>query len=292
MLRGMGQDTAGSPSGAQTLINGLHVVQEVARGARTQTEVQERLDLPRSTVNRLVGALRSEEFLRQSPEGLMLGPALISLGFAAVAENRLAEVAAPLLQELAREVLDTVHLAVEEQGSVLYLAKISGTRGAETRSRVGLRMPLTRTGIGKSLLIDRPGTWGETFREEAPVAVPRHSSERDAARFEELMACYRDLGFTLDVEENEPGIRCVAAPVRGPRGEIAAAISVTATTPYMPVARMRALVPVVLGFAARIGRAIGASVDEGAPGHPSHRTAHTPHPELREDLMARVFNFE
>ena len=265
----MSADAASSPSGAQTLLNGLHVIREVADGARTQTEIQQDLALPRSTVSRLVAALRAEEFLRQSDDGLVLGPALISLGFAALSENSLTEVSRPILAELSREVQDTVHLAVDEQGSVLYLAKIEGTRGAETRSRVGLRMPLTRTGIGKALLLDRPDSWRRLFLEEAPAALPKQTSGTDADAFVERMGWYRDLGFSLDIEENEPGIRCVAAPVRDARGELCAAISVTATTPYMPVTRMRSLVPVVTRFAARIGVAIGNSGASSANSSPA-----------------------
>lgn len=287
----MAQSTSPSPVGAQTLLNGLRIIQEVARGVRTQAELQEQLGLPRSTVNRLVSALRSEDFLRQGEAGLALGPALVSLGFAALEENQLAEVARPILLELAAEVLDTVHLAVDEQGSVLYLAKISGTRGAETRSRVGLRMPLTRTGIGKSLILDHPQSWREQYRQDAPVAVRRRSSSSDEDLFIRRMEWYRELGFTLDIEENEPGVRCVAAPVRGPRQEIAGAISVTATTPYMPPARMRTLVPVVQDFAARIGRAIGhpEAPSRGVPAGPLQSSP--VQGGRRDEILDRVFDF-
>lgn len=246
-----------SQSGAQTLLNGLHVIQAVAAGSRSQVEVQEALGLPRSTAHRLVSTLRAEHFLRDSELGLALGPALISLGFAALAENQLADVAQPILLELAEQVHDTVHMAVEEESSVLYLSKISAVRGPETRSRVGLRMPLTRTGIGKALMLDQPEMWERQYKTDSPVALSEQGSSDAPKEFADRMAVYQDFGFTLDIEENEPGVRCVAAPIRGPRGEISGAISVTATTPYMSSARMRALVPTVFEYVDRIGYAIG-----------------------------------
>lgn len=72
------------------------------------------------------------------------------------------------------------------------------------------------------------------------------------------MADYARRGIAMDLEENEPGIRCVAAPVRDAHGRIVAAISVTATTPYMPIERMNALVSPVRDAARRISIGLGA----------------------------------
>jgi DNA-binding IclR family transcriptional regulator len=127
---------------------------------------------------------------------------------------------------------------------VLYLDKIPGSRGAEMRSRIGHRMPLTRTGIGKSLLLDEPHRWAEQYTAEHPDA---HSPEELAA-FRRTMEDYAGQDSTMDLEENEPGIRCVAA------------IGVAATQPYLPAERMQALVPVARQAAQAIGRELGRSV--------------------------------
>ncbi len=266
--------------GAQTLLHGLHALEEIARGARTQREVQDRLGLAKSTVHRLVNTLRVGNYVRDSEHGLVLGPALIELGFSAIAENPLVEVAQPALRKLAQQVRDTVHLAVEDGEKVLYLAKLPGQRGAEMRSRVGQRMPMTRTGIGKALLLDSPDRWRRLYAGEAPIST--HTQSLTADQFVERMGDFQSLGFALDVEENEPGIRCVAAPVVDPQGQIVGAVSVSATNPYMPADRMRELVPTVEDAADAISRAIG----------------YTPTPEARSSRpgerarLDRVFRFE
>jgi DNA-binding IclR family transcriptional regulator len=215
-------------------------------------------------VHRLLQALRSEGYLRDTPAGLGLGSTLIELGFGALLSNPLTTVAGPHLDDLAGQVLDTVHLAVREDGSVLYLMKIPGQRGAEMRSRVGLRMPLTRTGIGKALLLDDDAAgWAKRWRAETPVdataASPaaRKAGIRAEEEFVTRMNHYRKGGYSYDMEENEPGIRCVAAPIRDGSGSIVGAISVSATAPYLPAERMRELVLPVQRIATAISGEMG-----------------------------------
>jgi DNA-binding IclR family transcriptional regulator len=246
------------PAGTQTLARGLSVVQAVADGAADLKTVVERTGLGRSTAHRLVQLLLQLGYLRVTGKGYSLGPALIDLGFKALHGNPLPVVARPILEELSTQVSDTVHLAVEDGGSVLYLDKLPGSRGAEMRSRIGYRMPLTRAGVGKALLLDSPDRWQAAF--ESDAARPAPSAAAKKASFEEFAARMRDYarrGAAMDLEDNEPGIRCVAAPVRDASGHIVGAVSVSATRPYMPAARMRGLVTVVIRATGRISAALG-----------------------------------
>lgn len=244
------------PVGAQTLLNGMAVLEAIDQGARDLAGVQEVVRLPRSTVHRLIQALRSRGFVRDTREGLALGPALIELGFHSLHANPITEVARPVLESLAAETHDTVHLGVEDQASVLYLDKIPGTRGAEMRSRIGYRMPLAVTGIGKALLLDAPDRWEACWQEGRDAAgIPLNAESQQ--RFLTAMEYYRARGYTFDLEENEPGIRCVAAPVRDGSGALVGAISVAATSPYMARERMDLLVPMVRAAAASISNEMG-----------------------------------
>ncbi|WP_245976145.1 IclR family transcriptional regulator [Amycolatopsis palatopharyngis] len=244
------------PPGTQTLARGLAVIRAVASGATDLRALTERTGLGRSTAHRLVQLLVREGYLRTGRDGYSLGPTLIELGFQALHGNPLPVVARPVLEELSEQLRDTVHLAVREGSSVLYLDKLPGSRGAEMRSRIGHRMPLTRTGVGMALLLDAPDEWEPLYRDETPVA-PRRAERQDLESFLDRMRDYAERGATMDLEDNEPGIRCVAAPIRDAGGAIAGAISVSATRPYMPAARMRGLVPVVSRAAQGISAALG-----------------------------------
>ncbi|MDO5661447.1 MAG: IclR family transcriptional regulator [Brachybacterium sp.] len=244
------------PRGTQTLVRGLDVVQAVADGASSLPDVAAATGLHRSTAHRLIHGLLTAGVLHETSRGrYRLGSRLIGWGHEASLQNPLVDVARPILRGLSRVVHDTVHLGIEDADAVMYLDKIDGERGAQMRSRIGGRMPLSRTGIGKALLLDAPERWSERFTADTPAATPPRASEIEA--FRARMAAAAEQGATLDMEENEPGIRCVAAPVRDHAGRIVAAISVSATTPYMPPERMRELVPLVRQAADEISTGIG-----------------------------------
>jgi DNA-binding IclR family transcriptional regulator len=243
--------------GTQTFAKGLDVLGAVRAGANDLRTVCAMTGIGRSTAHRLLQLLVQRGYLRSS-EGsdYSLGPMLIDLGFHALYQSPVPTIARPILQQLVARYHDTVHLAVEDGGKVLYVDKISGSRGAEMRSRVGYRMPLSRTGIGKALLLDEPDRWASVFESDRAESA----SDRDTRDgFLQRMQGYAQQGATLDLEENEPGIRCVAASVRNGSGAIVAAISISATNPYMPTERMRALVPVMQQAALSISKKLGYS---------------------------------
>ncbi|NMN00969.1 IclR family transcriptional regulator [Bifidobacterium sp. DSM 109958] len=258
-MKTTGEDTP-VIAGTQTLMNGLNVLKSVADGAQTLADVVRATSLTRSTAHRLIQALRAARFLRDTAEGtLALGPALIELGFQARDQVSLQSVARPILLDLAEEAKDTIHLAVEDHGECLYLDKVHGSRNVEIRSWPGVRMPLTYTGIGKALLLDSPERWEPQFVADRSrmERQPQHDFSSTRA-FVNAMHTYAEQGFAYDLEENEPGIRCVAAPIHDATGAVAGAISVSAMTQVMPPRRMKSLGPVVRAAADRISVELGA----------------------------------
>src|SRR5690606_25837139 len=105
-----------------------------------------------------VAALVQAGYLRSELQGYRLGPRLIELGYRARSQMPLIQIARPHLQRLADSTRDTVHIGVREDGDVLYIDKLSSSRGLEMRSRIGLRMPMALTGIGKALMLDLPAS--------------------------------------------------------------------------------------------------------------------------------------
>ncbi|MCX5541624.1 IclR family transcriptional regulator [Paraburkholderia sp. CNPSo 3076] len=248
-------------AGTQTLLRGLAILEAAAAGVRDLRSFGAVLGTTRSTTHRLVSSLVQARYLRQVQGGYLLGPKLIELGTIALEQMPLTAVARPHLQALADETLDTIHLGVRDGDDVLYIDKIPGQRGLEMRSRVGHRMPLASTGIGKAMMLDlAPQSWRDLFdasrRTLAGVSFrPDHSLEPDT--FLKRMATYAAGGYTFDLEENEISIRCVAAPVRDASGAIVAALSVASTIPYMPLERMDELIPVVQREARAISQELG-----------------------------------
>jgi len=241
------------PSGSQTLLRGLDLVDAVAEGPLVLAELALRLGLSRSTTHRLANALVERRYLLWTPRsGYRLGPKLLDLGSRAQRQVDLVQVARPYVEALAQRSGDTVHLGILSGDRALYLDKIAGGRRIEISSRVGERQPLTTTGLGKALLLDEGAdAWAARFAAE--------NGDGDGAEWRTRMERYAAAGHAFDLEENEDRIRCVAAPIRGVGGAIAGAISVSGAAQYMDDERMGALSADVRATAAAISADLGWS---------------------------------
>lgn len=243
------------PSGSQTLLRGLDVLEGVAEGPISLADLAAQLGLTRSTTHRLANALIERRYLILVPQrGYQLGPKLLELGFQAQQQADLVQLARPRLEALAQSSEDTVHLGVLEGDRALYLDKIPGRRRIVISSRVGDRHPLTSTGLGKALLLDeRAERWKEFFDEEQNGSKLRPDYELWLSR----MRGYVECGRAYDLEENEDQIRCVAAPIRDASGGIVGAISVSSAAQYMDDGRMESLTSEVVDTAHAISRDLG-----------------------------------
>jgi DNA-binding IclR family transcriptional regulator len=261
-------DIAEHQAGTQTLLRGLAILEAAAADAHDMRAFAAVLGTTRSTTHRLVNSLVQARYLRQTPNGYQLGPKLIELGMIALEQMPLTAVARPHLERLAQATRDTIHLGVRDGDDVLYIDKIPGQRGLEMRSRVGHRMPLASTGIGKALMLDlRPQEWEALFhasRRALASVTFRPESRPDKPVFLHRLVRYAAGGFTFDLEENEASIRCVAAPVRDASGAIVAAVSVASTIPYMSLDRMEELVPIVQREARDISEELGWHAPQNA----------------------------
>jgi DNA-binding IclR family transcriptional regulator len=261
------------PGGAQTLLRGLTVIEAVASGCGDLRSIGLHVGTTRSTTHRLVTCLVKERYLRQMPDkGYALGPRLIELGFQAHHDLGLPEVARPHLEALAEATSDTVHMAVRDGTDALYLLKISGKRGLEMRSRIGGRMPLATTGIGKALILEQSeDEWKKLYALVAHKQFHDDLANTSVAReladwptWQDRIRRYAVADCAFDLEENEPTIHCVATPVRDASGAIVAAISISSTTGYLPLKRMQELVPVIQRTGREIARELGWVADRRA----------------------------
>lgn len=231
--------------GIQTLVKAIAVIDAVAAGHRKLQKICVHLELPKSTVHRLVQGLIEERYIREVKGiGLVLGTKIIQLGIAAQKDMPLKEIASSYLRELADLTNDTVHLGIKDEDSIFYLDKISGKRAIQMRSQVGDRLPLAATGIGKSLMIDMPKTeWTRLINKQTT-----HNLENMLARME----IYSHKDYSFDLEDNEDAVRCVAVPIRNKHDNIIAAISVASIKQYMPDERMKELIPIMQSYAEKI----------------------------------------
>lgn len=200
----------------------------------------------KSTLHRTLAALRHRGYADQRPDGAYtLGPAVLSLGAAYLAEDNLPGLLRPALEALRDEVDELVHLGTLAGQEVVYLDKVEPQRPLRVWSAVGRRIPVATTALGRAILAATP--------DGAPS--PGHDGEPDAtpdATLRAALAAARERGYATETEENEPGIACVAVALLR-AGRPVAAVSITAPVERMTgdardarVAALRDLLPRVL----------------------------------------------
>lgn len=190
------------------------------------TGLRERTGLPKATLHRLLGDLVGAGLLEKVDGRYRLSRLVFELGMRASVERTLLEVATPFLEELYERTHEIVHLGVREGHEVVYVAKVGGHRQAASPSRLGGRMPLHATAIGKALLAWAP----DRLQDEVLSRRLRRCSPRTVVNRAVLRRQLDDVveqGVAFEYEESAPGITCVAAPVLVTDDEALAGISVT-----------------------------------------------------------------
>jgi len=191
----------------------------------TLTELAARAGLPLPTAHRLVKELTSLGALSRTASGeYVVGRRLWDIGMLAPMQTDLREIASPFLHDLYGATLATVHLAIRDRTQVLYLDRLSGNRSVPVVSRVGSRLPLHATGVGKVLLAYAP----EEVRAEVLSSLTRITpyTITQPARLRAQLSRVLNDGYATTVEEMTLGACSVAVPVRRHDDQVVAALGI------------------------------------------------------------------
>jgi DNA-binding IclR family transcriptional regulator len=222
-------------------------------------EVAERTDLPKGTAHRLCEQLCELGMLERTEHGYVLGIRLFELGELVPVKVRLREAALPFMQDLYEATHETIHLAVRDGSDVLYAEKIRGHAGVDVPSRVGGRLPLTCTGVGKALLAFSSQELIDATLSRPLRRLTEHSIA-DPGRLTDELTQIRMSGLSYDREEATLGVCCVASPVLV-RGEAVAALSITLPASQLPMTRLAPAVRTAsLGLSRRLRHTRHASL--------------------------------
>lgn len=229
------------PTGAKTLERGLELLDHVAAGVDRLDDIAAAAGLSRSSTHRMLTSLVAGRYLSLGADNrYRLGLKLMELGAQTQRSLNLPEEIQSRLTEIAEATRDTTHLGILEADDVLYLAKARGSRGIEMASRPGGRLRAQNTAMGKMLLALRPRK--EALARFDPSATITEHSITTVEDFDKELTLIRERGYSLDNQENELGIICVAIPIPDLSGEPIASISVSAPSVYMTEQRISDLV--------------------------------------------------
>lgn len=190
-------------------------------------EVSEYLKLPKSTASELMSTLADLRLLNHMVGGrYRLGWRLFELSQTLLDTSEFRTEAREVMEELVEIWGETVHLAVLNGVQAVYVEKLQPTPAVKIPiSRVGIRLPAHCSGVGKVLLAhDKWEHVAALFENQGMLTLTPNTLTTLDSLADELEQV-RKKGYAYDHEEASIGLCCVAAPVYGNRGEVAAAVS-------------------------------------------------------------------
>ena len=246
----------------QAVIKTIMILETLAQNDEVGvTELAKKVLGNKSTVYRFLNTLMDLGYVKQNPETEQYSLTLKMYETGSVALERLdiRKAAQYVMEDLAKVTKETIHLAVLEQQSLVYLHKINSTQSLKVTmmSKVGTTGPLYCTGVGKALLAYQPEevltdiTKGHNFERFTPSTITD-----EKALLEELNQI-RNQGYAIDNEEHEIGVVCVAVPIFGKEKEILASISISAPQVRMSSDRIEEIAELAKKAAVKISEAIG-----------------------------------
>lgn len=210
---------------------------------------------PKSTAHNLLKTLQAFDLVRQDPEDRVyrLGPRSLEMGFVYARSTEILGQARPHLRRLAEKSRETVKLGMLSDDEVLIVAAVESTHQLHTRGDIGTRWPLHSTSLGKAILSALPLAEAEALVARKGLAACTGRTTTSWRRLRTELGAIRERGYALDLEENEAGVRCVAAPLVDPLRGTVAAVSVSGPSVRLSEADLASLGKEAVGVARAIG---------------------------------------
>lgn len=244
----------------QSVDRALAILELLAEGGGEMgvSELGDRLAVHKSTASRLLTTLTEHDLVEQNPltGKYRLAFGVVRLASAAAQSQDLVERARPVLQDLATSARETVNLSVMEGDQVVSLRQITAPHMVANVDWVGRRTPAHCSSSGKAMLAHLPpAQLAHLLSRRLERRTPRTIVDR--SRLMRQLAEVRSRGYASTVEELEPGLNGVAAPIRGAGGVVLAAVSVSGPAFRVTESRIPELGRLVRAAAATISRRMG-----------------------------------
>lgn len=224
---------------------------EGTTGSLTVAGIAQRAGLPVSTTYRIVASLEGWGALRKGSDGrYQIGFRLWSLG--QQAGRRLRDRAHPFLQDLFDLTHENVHLAIRDGLYSLYIDKVYNSRKLPIVSRIGGRLPLHATAVGRVLLAAQPDWFVDAYLARE-LESPTPSTVTDPGELAEIIHTVRREGLSVTYEQMRLGAISLAAPIVYEEETVASVALVFDISQAGEIERLR---PAVKGTADKISRAM------------------------------------
>ena len=225
----------------------------------TATDVTRITGFPKSTVHDILATLEAERLIHREQDSnrFSLGFKLFGLGNTARIDMDLRRIAYSYLQDINRQLDETVQLAVLDHYEVLYLEAIESRKRLRTYSVIGVRAPAYCSAVGKSILANSPTETVDDYLSHVELKRFTENTITDQARFRAELERVRDRGYGIDDREHEEWVRCIGAPIIDYTGYAVGGISITGPSQRLSDDRLPDLARPILNAVHEISLRLG-----------------------------------
>jgi DNA-binding IclR family transcriptional regulator len=225
-------------------------------------DLQEASGLAKSTTSRMLTALERGGLLEREENGGYVAGSLFWL-YAARHDpwEELVRLARPVMERVGSDTQETVHLSVMRGDKVVQVAQVDSRYLLGTRDWTQVDVPAHTSALGKVFL-----AWGV-------LDVPRHDVERRTpvtlttpTELDRDGAAARGRGYAVTVDELEVGMTGIAAPIRGARGDVVAALGISGPTSRLED-KIEELAQNLIARAAEVAAVLHGNTDQLHQGH-------------------------
>ena len=237
------------------------------------------LGFHKSSVQRILATLEQEGFVRRTGHRrseYRLGPEILFLGNLAEMGLDLRSAARPTMEALVARVAETCYLCVADQEQCLYIDRVECSQPVRIINHVGQRNPLHCTGVGKALMSGMSDAEISRLIAARGLKAYTPNSIIEPAALRREIASIRKLVIARDDEELNPGVKCVAAPIRDSSGAVVASISLSGPAQRFTPAAVRRFEKEIRCAALEISAALGFVPAQDRPGKPARPSAGLP----------------
>jgi IclR family transcriptional regulator, KDG regulon repressor len=193
------------------------------------TDISERMGLHKSTVHSLLKTLQMHGYIDQNPESgkYKLGMKLFERGNFVIHSLDIRKIAKSHLVHLSSQTGQTAHLVILDGKEGVYIDKVEGPMAVILYSRIGRRIPIHCSAVGKALVAYKSSDDLKKMLKGYEYVLQTENTIKNEADLLQELERVRRQGYAVDNQENEPGVRCVAAPIRDHAGKVIAAVSLS-----------------------------------------------------------------
>lgn len=188
------------------------------------------IGVARSTAHRLMQMLQYHGFVSQDPDSkaYTAGPVLIGMAVSLVGGLDLRVVARPIMDDMMHELGETVHISVLRGSDIFFVESIETTKSLRVGSRTGMILPAHATAAGKVLLAGLDRNEVRRLMGHGRLTALTGQTLTSRRELEAHLEQVREQGYASNFGESEEEVRSVAVPVRDTRGNVRAALAISA----------------------------------------------------------------